>query len=110
MISLELEASFPDEATAEAVLAALDPDNAGYVESELRGPSIVFRMSSESAGTLRSTADDLMACLKTAEASAGLSRSGHRRLDASSRHHRLYTAGCGRPFRMIPHDRRPRDR
>lgn len=66
MISLELEAELPDEGTARAVLAALDPDNIGYVESELRGGTIVFRTSSESAGTLKSTADDLMACLKAA--------------------------------------------
>lgn len=66
MISLELEAELPDEGTARAVLVALDPDNIGYVESELRGGTIVFRMSSESAGTLKSTADDLMACLKAA--------------------------------------------
>lgn len=97
MISLELEASFDDEATARAVLAALDPDNAGYVGSELRGSTILFRMSAESAGTLRSTADDLLACLKTAEASAGIGR--RRRLDACSKHHRLYTGGCGRSHR-----------
>ncbi len=72
MITLELCSEYPDEDTAGAVLAALDPDNAGYVESELRGSKLLFRMSSESAGTLRSTADDLMACLRTAEESVGV--------------------------------------
>lgn len=72
MIVLELVSEYPDEGTARAVLAALDPDNAGYVESGLRGSSLFFRMSSESAGALRSTADDLMACLRTAEGSAGV--------------------------------------
>ena len=67
MITLDLEAEYPDAGTAEAVLAALGPDNAGYVEAEVRGCSILFRMGSESAGSLRSTADDLMACLKAAE-------------------------------------------
>lgn len=74
MISLELEAMFADGATARAVLAALDPDNAGYVESELRGDAIVFRTSAESAGTLRSTADDLMACIRAAEEAARIGR------------------------------------
>ncbi len=72
MISLELEVDYPDEATARAVLGALGPDNVGYVESELRGSTIVFTCSSESAGTLRSTADDLMACLKVAEGTVGI--------------------------------------
>ncbi len=72
MIRLELEADYPDEGAARAVLAALGPDNDGYVESEIRGSTLVFRLSSEHAGTLRNTADDLMACLKTAEETVGL--------------------------------------
>lgn len=53
------------------MLAALDPDNAGYVEARVEGSTIIFHMGSESAGSLRSTADDLMACLKAAEEAAG---------------------------------------
>lgn len=83
MLTLELEAGYPDEGTARAVLGALDPDNAGYVESELRGSKLIFRMSAESAGTLRSTADDLMACLKTAEESCGVA---NRRQRARPKH------------------------
>ncbi len=74
MISLELEIDYPDERTARSVMDALDPDNAGYVESELRGNKLLFRMGSESAGTLRSTADDLMACIKAAEDVASVAR------------------------------------
>lgn len=54
---------------------ALGPDNEGYVETELRGDKLVFRTWSESAGTLRNTADDLMACIKTAEGAVLASRS-----------------------------------
>ena len=61
MISLSLEIEYPDETTAKAVMDSLGPDNIGYVESELRGSKLVFTLSSESAGTLRNTADDLMA-------------------------------------------------
>ena len=78
MMTLELEVDYPDEATARAVMSSLDPDNTGYVESELRGSKLLFRMSSESAGTLRSTADDLMACLKTAEEACGVAGSRRR--------------------------------
>ncbi len=73
MISLELEIEYPDEATAAAVAAALGPDNEGYVESELRGSKLILRSRSESAGTMRNTADDLMACVKTAEESISAS-------------------------------------
>lgn len=57
---------------------ALGPDNEGYVETELRGDKLVFRTGSESAGTLRNTADDLMACIKTAEGAVLAGSSGGR--------------------------------
>ena len=75
MISLDLEVDYPDTATAEAVMKALGPDNEGYVESEVRGTKLLFRMSADNAGTLRNTCDDLMACLKTAEETIGVSHS-----------------------------------
>lgn len=72
MISLELEIDYPDEATAKAVMDSLEPDNQGYVESELRGSKLVFRTEAKSAGTMRNTADDLMACIKIAEEAVGI--------------------------------------
>lgn len=78
MMTLELESEYPDEATARAVMESLGPDNVGYVECGLRGNKLLFTMSSESAGTLRSTADDLMACIKTAEEAVGVASQGHR--------------------------------
>lgn len=72
MMSLELEVTYPDAASARAVMDALGPDNKGYVASEQHDSTIVFRMEAESAGTMRNTADDLLACLKVAEESVGL--------------------------------------
>ena len=72
MITLELETTYPDSRMAEAVMNALDPDNKGYVSSELHGSTIVFRMEAGSAGTMRNTADDLLACIKVAEDSVGM--------------------------------------
>ena len=72
MITLELEVTYPDEGSARAVMNALDPDNQGYVRSELNGSTIVFKMESESAGTMRNTADDLLACITVAEESIGM--------------------------------------
>ena len=73
MLSLEIRAEYPDKSTAEAIMDALAPDNEGYVSSSLEGSAIVFRMESTSAGTLRNTADDLMACIKAAEDSIAAS-------------------------------------
>ena len=72
MITLELETTYPDNKMAEAVMNALDPDNKGYVSSELHGSTIVFRMEARSAGTMRNTVDDLLACIKVAEESVGM--------------------------------------
>ena len=71
MITAEIRIEYQDERTARAVLEALGPENEGYVESALEGSSIVFRAAADSAGTMRNTADDLMACIKAAEDSIG---------------------------------------
>ncbi len=72
MITLELEIDYPDEAIAAAVMAALDPDNAEYVESELQRSKLLFRTKAKSVGTMRNTTDDLMACIKIAEKAIGM--------------------------------------
>jgi len=71
-LSLELSADYPDEKTARAIMEALQPDNVGYVESEVRDNVLFFRMSADNAGILRNTADDLIACLKIAEDAVGM--------------------------------------
>ncbi|MCQ2078857.1 MAG: hypothetical protein MJZ38_02205 [archaeon] len=72
MLSLELRFPYDDERVAKAVLSAVSPENGDYVEAELEGCTIIYRMRAETAGTLRNTADDLLACIKAAEESAGL--------------------------------------
>ena len=75
MISLDLEIDYPDEAMARSVMAAVLPENQGYVETSVEGCKLILRMSAEKAGTLRNTADDLLACIKAAEDAIGLDRS-----------------------------------
>ena len=41
MLELELRLRYEDERTAESVLRAVEPDNGGYVESELNGKEII---------------------------------------------------------------------
>lgn len=72
MLSLELRFEYSDAKTAETVMQSLDPDNGGYVESRLEGSILVFRMEAENAGSLRNTADDLLACIKIAEETIGI--------------------------------------
>jgi tRNA threonylcarbamoyladenosine modification (KEOPS) complex Pcc1 subunit len=72
MITLELRIEYNDERTAKAVFDSISPDNEGYVSTELMGNKLLMKISSESAGTLRNTADDLMACIKAAEEASGL--------------------------------------
>ena len=72
MLHLELRFPYDDERTAKAVLSAVSPENGDYVKARLEGSTIVYEMQAENAGTLRNTADDLLACIKAAEDSAGL--------------------------------------
>ena len=72
LLHLELRFPYDDERTAKAVLAAVPPENGGYVSSRLEGSTIIYEMEADNAGTLRNTADDLLACIKAAEDSAGL--------------------------------------
>ncbi|MDR2846555.1 MAG: hypothetical protein LBV63_04665 [Candidatus Methanoplasma sp.] len=72
MITLELRMEYDRKRTADAVYSAIGPDNEGYVRSELQGKTILFFIESETAGSMKNTVDDLLACVKTAEESSGL--------------------------------------
>lgn len=66
-MDLEMRFDYPDEGTAKAVLSAISPENGGYVETRLVETSLICTIRGESAGTVRNTADDLLACIKAAE-------------------------------------------
>jgi tRNA threonylcarbamoyladenosine modification (KEOPS) complex Pcc1 subunit len=72
MLELELTISYNDEKTAKAVFGALEPDNEGYVESKIEGNTLRFLIKSKDAGSMKNTADDLLACVKIAEDASGL--------------------------------------
>ncbi|MDN5357571.1 MAG: KEOPS complex subunit Pcc1 [Candidatus Methanomethylophilaceae archaeon] len=74
MNTLDLRAEYGSPEMAAAIAAALDPDNGTYVDMEVLGNVINFKMEASSAGSLRNTADDLLACLKIAEEASGLVR------------------------------------
>ena len=72
-IRLELKAEYASEVTANAIFKALEPDNTGYVVSDIDGKVISFIIDADNAGTLRNAADDLLVCLRIAEEASGLS-------------------------------------
>ena len=72
MITLDLRIQYDNGKTAKAVFDAISPDNEGYVKAELQGNMLVINISAENAGTMRNTADDLMACIRAAEEASGL--------------------------------------
>ena len=72
MLSLTLTFTYRDARTGETILSSVAPENGSYVRAELDGTSVHYTMSAENAGTLRNTADDLMACIKAAEDAAGI--------------------------------------
>lgn len=69
---LDLTSEYETSEIAQAVAAAIGPENGVYVDMEVRGKTIFFKMEASSAGSLRNTADDLLACLKIAEEASGL--------------------------------------
>ena len=72
MLELELVLEYQDAKVAKTILDSVLPDNGSHVASVLNGNKITFRMKADNAGTLRNTADDLLACVKIAEEAAGL--------------------------------------
>ena len=74
-VNLELKMKYADEKTAYAVFMSLEPDNIGHIDSKITGSELIFLITSDNAGTLRNSADDLLACVKIAEEALGLSDS-----------------------------------
>jgi tRNA threonylcarbamoyladenosine modification (KEOPS) complex Pcc1 subunit len=72
-VHLELRIRYPDGRTAATVFRALEPDNAGHMDSRIDGNELIFTIAADSAGTLRNSADDLLACVRIAEEALGLS-------------------------------------
>jgi hypothetical protein len=70
--SLTLEYGSEEEAIA--VEKALDPDNEGFVQTEVNGWSLKAVISSDRPESLRHTLDDLLACVKVAEDAVGITR------------------------------------
>ncbi len=62
-----LTCSYSDPVLAEKLYKTLIPDNGEYISTQVRGSDLVSECSSDSILSLRSTLDDFLACLGTAE-------------------------------------------
>lgn len=69
---LEITIEYGDPATADTIFGSVGPDNMGMVTGSVSGGTLTFVIEAEGAGTLRNTADDLLACIRTAEQASGL--------------------------------------
>ena len=81
-LSIAAEYGSPEEAMT--VYSAVSPDDDSYVsylegctapmrdENQLEGCTVRFDITADDAGSMRSAMDDVMSCLKVAEAASGI--------------------------------------
>ena len=65
-ISVRLTVELDDEREAGNLLKSLEPDNENYIYSKIEKNRLLLEGESDSILTLRSTLDDLLACLYSA--------------------------------------------
>ena len=62
-----LKFNYSDPVLAEKLHKTVTPDNGEYISTQVEGCDLVSECSSDSILSLRSTLDDFLACLGTAE-------------------------------------------
>ncbi len=72
-------------AMAERVGRAVAVDDPGFVTARQKGTRLTLTLTGDSAGSLRRSADDLLAALQTAEATLAVTRSARARSRATPR-------------------------
>ncbi|MDI9623573.1 MAG: KEOPS complex subunit Pcc1 [Methanothermobacter sp.] len=60
MIKAKIRLDYEDDETAWITFKALEPDNRGFIDGEIIGKSIIFRLESEYIGSIRQSIDDLL--------------------------------------------------
>lgn len=72
MLTLMIEIEYQNEEDAEAVFRSSKPDDDAYVSTRRDGRRVSFSFEAETAGSMRSAMDDVLACVKVSEAALGL--------------------------------------
>lgn len=60
LVKARIVMEYHNKEQAEISLKALDPENENYLESEIQGPIVTFKMSGDSLRTFLATADSLI--------------------------------------------------
>ena len=68
---MRVRGTFPDATTARRVADSVRADNPSFVRVEAVGSAIEIRLTATSAASARATLEDLLACLRAAERTAG---------------------------------------
>lgn len=66
--------TFPDASTAQAVAAAVSPDDDGFIRTKRTGKTLRAEASAASPMSLLHTVDDYLACISVAERTAAEAR------------------------------------
>ena len=64
---LELNIEFESDEVAKAVMVATEPENKGWIETNLEGKKLTATLKSHTIGSLKETAEDFMACVTIAK-------------------------------------------
>ncbi len=67
---VQLQLTFDDASTAEAVASSVSLDDEGYIETTRRGRTITARATADGPMSLLHTLDDYLACVSVAERTA----------------------------------------
>ena len=69
---MTLTITYPDTESAKVVFNSIVPDDDNYVQTTLDNNKVIVNFKSNTAGQMRSAADDVMACIKISEETLGL--------------------------------------
>ena len=71
-MKMELTIEYASEHDAKAIYDASKPDDDKFVTTRVEGNRVIFVFEADTAGQMRSAADDVLACLKVSEEALGL--------------------------------------
>lgn len=60
MVKAKIRLDYEDDKTARMAFKALEPDNRGFINGEIIGESIIFKLEGESIGSIHRSIDDLL--------------------------------------------------
>ena len=72
VLTMDLTIEYPTAEDAASVYGSAAPDDDSFVTTRVEGNKVLFTFKAETAGQMRSAMDDVLACVKVAEAALGI--------------------------------------